>query len=143
LKFWDDHITERVAEPYALKEFRNRWYLIAKDTQVKTFALYRLTGLEITKKHFPYPKDFGVNDMFRHSFGIISSNGSEPQEIILSFSPEQGKYIRTLPLHEHQEAVVDNDEEYRIKLKLCITHDLLMELLSYGEELIIVAPEKP
>src|SRR5690606_31500428 len=41
-KFWDDELTKRNAEPYALKEFKNRWYVLAndlKDNQVKSFAL--------------------------------------------------------------------------------------------------------
>ena len=52
-KFWKDKITVRIVEPYALKEFKNRWYLMAndlKDKRVKSFALDRLSKLEITHK---------------------------------------------------------------------------------------------
>ncbi len=44
-KFWEDEITERTLEPYALKEARNRWYLVGKDlkdNKVKNFALDRI-----------------------------------------------------------------------------------------------------
>jgi len=40
-KYWEDNFTLRTVEPYALKEFKNRWYLLArdlKDQQVKSFA---------------------------------------------------------------------------------------------------------
>jgi predicted DNA-binding transcriptional regulator YafY len=30
-KFWEDIITKRITEPYALKEFKSRWYIMAKD----------------------------------------------------------------------------------------------------------------
>jgi predicted DNA-binding transcriptional regulator YafY len=43
-KFWEDELTVRNASPYALKEFRNRWYVLAKElggNQVKSFALDR------------------------------------------------------------------------------------------------------
>lgn len=143
-KFWEDKLTQRIAEPYALKEFKNRWYILAKDlkdNQVKSFALDRLTNFEITKKKFQFPKDFNVKEHFKASFGIISPNNHKPQEIVLSFEPFQGKYIKSLPLHESQEILKDNDEELRIKLALFITHDFFMEILSYGENVRVIKPD--
>jgi len=143
-KFWEDELTKRNAEPYALKEFRNRWYVLAKDlkdNQVKSFALDRLSDLDITKKQFQLPNDFNVNQHYKYCFGIISPNGHKPEEIELSFDPFQGKYIKTLPLHESQQILIDNEEELRIKLTLFITHDFFMELLSYGENLRVIKPE--
>lgn len=143
-KFWEDKLTKRNVEPYALKEFRNRWYVLAndlKDNKVKSFALDRLSDLDITKKRFQFPDDFNVNRHYKYSFGIISPNGHKPEEIELSFDPFQGKYIKTLPLHESQQILVDNEEELRIKLTLFITHDFFMELLSYGENLRVIKPE--
>lgn len=143
-KYWDDELTNRNAAPYALKEFRNRWYILAndlKDNQVKSFALDRLSELEITKRKFQFPNDFNVTDHYKHCFGIISPNAQKPQEVILSFGHNQGQYIKSLPLHESQQILIDNEEELRIKLNLFITHDFFMELLSYGENLKIIEPE--
>ncbi|MDP4189004.1 MAG: WYL domain-containing protein, partial [Bacteroidota bacterium] len=142
-KYWEDVLTNRRAEPYALKEFRNRWYVLAndlKDSKIKSFALDRLTDLEITTKQFLFPADFDVNEYYRYCFGIISPNAAKPQEVILSFDPFQGKYIKSLPLHQSQEILIDNEEELRIKLTLFITHDFVMELLSYGENVKVLAP---
>lgn len=142
-KFWEDEISQRLAEPYALKEFKNRWYIVAKDSKdsiIKSFALDRLTNLQITNKHYQYPDHFNIEQSYRYCFGIISPNGKEPQEIILSFDPFQGKYIKTLPLHDTQQVLIDNDEELRIKLKLCITLDLIMELLSFGDNMKVLQP---
>jgi predicted DNA-binding transcriptional regulator YafY len=142
-KFWEDKITLRVVEPYALKEFKNRWYVLAndlKDNRVKSFALDRLKELEITNKKFQLPNNFNVNEHFKFSFGIISPNGLEPQEVILSFDPFQGKYIKTLPLHESQIILKDNEKELLIKLTLYITHDFFMEILSFGENVKVVQP---
>jgi predicted DNA-binding transcriptional regulator YafY len=144
-KFWKDKITVRIVEPYALKEFKNRWYLMAndlKDKRVKSFALDRLSKLEITHKKIQLPHNFNVNEHFKFSFGIISPNGDVPQEVILSFKPFQGKYIKTLPLHESQVIITDNEQELRIKLNLHITHDFFMEVLSFGEHVKVIQPEK-
>lgn len=142
-KYWEDKISKRTVEPYALKEFRSRWYIISnelKDNRIKTFALDRLTDLEISKKVFQKPKDFNVNEYFKYSFGIISPNGDKPEEIELSFDSFHGKYIKSLPFHESQQILIDNEKELRIKLTLFITHDFIMELLSYGEHVKIIKP---
>jgi len=143
-KFWEDEITKRIAEPYALKEFRNRWYVLAndlKDNHIKSFALDRLSDLDITKHPFQFPCDFNVNQHYKYCFGIISPNGHKPEDIELSFDPFQGKYIKSLPLHESQQILIDNEKELRIKLTLVITYDFFMELLSYGENLRVIKPE--
>lgn len=143
-KFWEDNISQRITEPYALKEFRNRWYVIAKDLKdgnIKSFALDRLSNLEITNVAFLYPPNYNVEEIYRYCFGIISPNGEKPQEIILSFNSFQGKYIKTLPLHSTQQVIVDNDNELQVKLKLCVTHDFLMELLSFGDNMKVLKPK--
>ncbi len=147
-KFWDEEPTQRILEPLALKEFRNRWYIIGKElnqemvtTQIKTFGLDRISELEITKTKFRYPSDFDAEDQFKHCFGIIGANGDEPKEVVLSFEPVQGKYIKSMPLHESQQVLVDNDKELRIKLFVYTTYDFKMELLSYGENLKVMEPD--
>ena len=143
-KFWEDEMSQRTAEPYALKEFKNRWYLLAddlKDNKVKSFALDRLTELEITRKKFRLPIDFDINEHYKYCFGIISPNEHQPREVILSFDPFQGKYIKTLPLHESQVILKDHEEELLIKLTLFLTHDFLMEILSYGDNVKVIQPE--
>lgn len=143
-KFWEDTPTTRTAQPYALKEFKNRWYVLVrdlKDDNVKTFALDRLTDLEITKKKFLIPKEFSANEYFKHCFGVERPNDAQPQEIILSFDEEQGKYIKTLPLHTSQEIITDTKEELRVKLFVYDTYDLRMELLSFGERVKIISPK--
>jgi predicted DNA-binding transcriptional regulator YafY len=143
-KFWDEEFSQRTVEPLALKEFKNRWYIIAKDSKdntIKSFALDRLSNLEITNQTFLYPANYSIEQSYRFCFGIESPNGKEPQDIILSFDPYQGNYIKTLPLHHTQEILVDNDDELKIKLKLCLTHDFLMELLSFGDNLEVIEPK--
>ncbi|MDN3674298.1 WYL domain-containing protein [Flavobacterium branchiarum] len=143
-KYWEDELTERIVEPYALKEFKNRWYVLSKvlgDDKIKSFALDRLTDLEILNKKFNFPKDFDVNEHYRYCFGIISPNGHQPEDVILSFNAFQGKYIKSLPLHDSQQILIDNEHELRIQLKLFITHDFFMELLSFGENLEVLKPQ--
>ncbi len=142
-KFWEDESTDRIADPLALKEFKNRWYLLAKDHKdnaVKTFGLDRISALEISRTKFKVPAEFDVEKQFRYSFGIISPNDKEPQEIALAFDAFQGKYIKTLPLHHTQQILVDNKDELQVKLKVCVTYDFIQELLSFGDRMKVLQP---
>lgn len=144
MKFWDDEVSERTVEPYGLKEFKNRWYVVAidlKDKKIKSFALDRMKDLDITRRSFEFPVEFNINEHYKYCFGIISPNDLEPQEVILSFDPFQGKYIKTLPLHKTQEILEDTEYDFRIKLKICLTHDFFMELLSFGANMKVIEPK--
>ena len=144
-KFWDDFTTKRTIEPYALKEFSNRWYVMGKDLKdgaIKTFALDRLSDFQILNTAFVYPTNFNIEKHFEFCFGIISPNDEKPQKITLSFDAHQGKYIKTLPLHATQRIIKDMKDELQIELTLCITHDFIMEILSYGDTVEVLGPQR-
>ena len=144
-KFEYDEPTERLVEPLALKEFRGRWYLFArdpKDKRLKTFGLDRILDFASTSTRFDYPLNLDVNEIFHNCFGIFNPYNSKPIDIVLSFEPDQGKYIKTFPIHESQTILEDTEDELRIRLHLYITHDLIMELLSYGETVEVISPTK-
>ena len=144
-KFYDESISHKQVKPFALKEFKNRWYLLAEDVKTnecRTYGLDRISNLIITNKKFTKTKDTNVHDMFKHCFGITSANDVKPVEVVLSFDKEQGKYIKSLPLHDSQEIIKDNKYELQIRLNIFITYEFVMELLSYGSRMKVIKPTK-
>lgn len=142
-KFWDEAPTSRLLKPLALKENRNRWYLIAednKDTRIKTFGLDRISNFSLSDHGYLYPSEINIKDMFQNSFGIINDEDYSVEEIVLSFSKHQAKYIKSLPLHHSQVILFENEKECRIQLTLQPTHDFMMEILSLGKEVEIIEP---
>jgi predicted DNA-binding transcriptional regulator YafY len=142
--FWHEETTGRLVEPYALKEFRYRWYIVGKDlkdNKIKTFGLDRIDEFELTKQPFESP-DFDVNEYYKHCFGIISPNSSAPKKIVLWFNSTQGKFIKSLPLHESQRIIKDDEDGLVVELVLFLTHDLIMELLSYGGNVKVIKPKE-
>ncbi len=145
-KHWEGISKKRILEPYAVKEFRNRWYLLAneqdgKEFLIKTFGLDRITDLDIHTKSFHH-QNVDIDDLFKNSFGIISTQGEEPIKMSLSFDPAQGKYIKSLPLHASQKVLEDNDDQYKIELTLVPTYDFYQELLTHTERLISIEPKE-
>ena len=142
-KFIADTWNEYNVEPLVLKEFRYRWYLLAYDTEdglIKTFGLDRIEALELTSKPVRKYQNFDAKKYFENFYGIVRYN-AEPERIVLSFNPVQGKYIKTVPLHHSQKTLIDNDEELRIELNLVPTEDFIMDLLSHGDRVTVLSPE--
>ncbi|MHC1690437.1 MAG: helix-turn-helix transcriptional regulator [Bacteroidales bacterium] len=143
-RFTDSGPFIRRVEPYALKEFKNRWYLIGKDKKngnIRTYGLDRLEELEITKQKFQYPEGFSHEQHFRYSFGIIIPDDIKPEEVILSFDSMASKYIKSMPLHNSQKILMDSENELIVSLNLCVTFDLVVEILSYAEHVKVIQPQ--
>lgn len=133
----------RLVYPLALKEARNRWYLVVqdpKDSVYKTFGLERISDLEITRKKFDYPKDFNPDAKFKYSFGIIT-DGTKPEKIKLWLSHNLANYVKSLPLHHSQKIISENETECIIELYMSPTYDFVMELLSMGSEIKVLEPK--
>ncbi|UQA76704.1 WYL domain-containing protein [Sphingobacterium siyangense] len=144
-KYYETEVEHRRLYPILLKEVRNRWYVIGQDLDkdsLRIFPLDRILSLEVVKAGKFKAIKVDPETLFEHSFGIILPREDQHiEEVILSYSAFQGKYIKSLPLHHTQEIVVDNEEELRVKLTIYITHDFVMELLSVGAEVKVIAPE--
>lgn len=144
-RFYEDEPERCVVKPFALKEFKYRWYLLAKynkseNQNLKIFALDRISELELSASTFTKEK-LNVEEVFKNSFGIFTTFNEKPVEIVLSFTAFQGKYIKTLPLHHSQEILIDNENELKIKLILVPTYDFVQEILSLGDTVKVISPE--
>lgn len=128
-------------EPYFLKLFRQRWYMIGRrgaEGDIRTYALDRITDLAITPDTFSLPEGLEPADFFGDLFGITSSKG-EVQHVVLSANPVTAKYLRALPLHHTQREEQYSDRSL-IHLDLKITPDFLRELMSLGADIEVIAP---
>ncbi|MGX5820156.1 helix-turn-helix transcriptional regulator [Chitinophaga lutea] len=135
---------EHWVEPYHLREYNHRFYLIGKSQKAKggtvlTFALDRIVNIWPTGKHFD-AKNFDDASYFQHAIGITVSS-EEPEDIILSYTPLQGKYVKTQPLHPSQVILKDDEEECRVGLKIVVNHELIMLLLSSGGRVKVLQPQ--
>lgn len=140
-KYWEGKTDLRTVSPLALKENRQRWYLVGIDSlkaDVRIFALDRIKELEIMKID-SVENEIDVADLFHNSFGVLSPNGEEPINIELTFTAFQAKYIKSLPLH-HSQTVIKDEEKVVFGMYIVPTFDFIMELLSFGDSLLDIKP---
>ncbi|HCX99501.1 MAG TPA: hypothetical protein DG754_05110, partial [Bacteroidales bacterium] len=130
-------------QPYLLKEYQNRWYvfgIVEGLGDFRTFGIDRIENLMLTAEKFV--RDDGLNPLekFKNTIGLVYSN-STIQRVVLSFTPQQGKYIQTLPLHTSQQVLIDNDKETRISIDVIPNYELTQHILKHGDRVKVIEPE--
>jgi predicted DNA-binding transcriptional regulator YafY len=138
-----DAPTEHLVEPYHLREYLNRFYLVANSLgtpsgRILTFGLDRIVNIWATGKSFD-PPHFDDTEYFGHVLGI-STPDLKPQWIELSFTSQQGKYIKSQPIHHSQQILKETKTQLLIRMKLAVNHELMMLLLSYGSAVKVIKP---
>jgi predicted DNA-binding transcriptional regulator YafY len=142
-KYLDNGITERVLEPYAIKLLKGQWYLVGKlenEIDLKTFGLDRIHNLRLLNQKFRKDKSLNIKEKFKHSFGIYSSEEYPIEDVLLAFDVADGNYLKVVPLHDTQEIIEETEDKIIIKLKLRITEDFIMALLSRSWSLQVLEP---
>lgn len=130
-------------QPYFVKVFRQRWYVIGYASAyngIRTYSIDRFENIEVTKESFEYPSDFIPEEYFDGCFGIMYSN-LPCESVVLKVSSVQAGYFKTLPLHETQKTVSDTETHTVFKYEMKITNDLIKEILSYGADVEVISPQ--
>lgn len=141
-KFYEKQPDVYSFQPYGLKEFLGRWYvvgLLKGETNVIKFGVDRIVDLKIADKKFKINKEIDLTTYFSRMIGIIDEGGDR-EPVVLSFTPFQANYIRTLPLHWSQKEILTNEKEVQFEYYLLLNHELMQKILSYGAEVKVIKP---
>ena len=131
-------------EPYCVKLFEQRWYMLGKSEgfdELRLYALDRIKALEPTERKFTLPKKFDAEKFFADHYGIIVDDEEfDVGPVALKVDSWQSKYLRTLPLHHTQVEVERNDEYSIFEYRLCPSFDFRQKILSMGATTEVLAP---
>lgn len=144
--YWRNDHHDHTVEPYCVKLFRQRWYVLAKvsDGDRKLiFSLDRMSNCQKSEESFDFPDDFDAYTYFENCFGIVPAENQQPQHIRIKASTGQANYIRDLPLKEGRQEEVEKNDKYSIfDLYLNTTFDLEQEILWQGENVEVLEPKE-
>ena len=131
---------ETTLSPYALKLFRQRWYLLAYTGRyVATYALDRMLSVEISDETFEMPENFSPAEFFAEYYGITADNTPMAHVVIRTYG-NFANYVRTLPLHSSQKEIEHTDEYAVFSYDIRPSVDFVLELMSHGESLEVLEP---
>jgi len=135
---------DTVVSPYLLKEYNNRWFLIAYDhnrERIQNYGLDRIWNLVIGNLGYFTDPNFDPGTYFENIIGVSIPIDKNLEEIVLEALPEQAKYIRTKPIHSSQKILEESDDRTIFSLKLIPNYELTSLILSFGEKVKVLSPE--
>lgn len=139
--FGKDSYSERVY-PYHLKQFNDRWYLIAQAVGYDSlghYALDRIEGFE--EISIPYKEsDVDFEEYFDDVIGVTVPEHLEPVDVVMRVSNNRFNYIKTKPLHLSQRVISEDKNHTTISINVKITKELIALIHSFGPDIEIVSP---
>lgn len=133
-----------VVHPWYIKQYNNRWFLMAYDAEadrISNYALDRIQNFNVEEDVAYIPnKEVDFEHYFDDVFGVtIPPPDVEKIRVLLQFSKKQYPYIVSKPLHHSQEIV---DAENRIlAVEVRPTYEFTQLILSFGFDVKVLEPE--
>lgn len=134
--------SRREVSPQRLVYYRNNWYLDAwchlrKD--IRAFALDSLRRAEILEKKAKEVPARKLDAVLGAGYGIFS--GRELRWATLRFTPERARWVAGERWHPQQRGRLLADGGYELKLPYTQDPELLMDILKFGSDCAVLAPE--
>ena len=134
----------QTVHPYYVRQYNNRWFLLALDDEHQYISILGLDSILSLKvnESVPFVKNTDID--FSHYFddvmGVTIPKDEVKKEcIILRFTKKQFPYVVSKPLH-HSQQILDEDE-----CILCIevrpTYELQGQILSFGSDVEVLSPD--
>lgn len=142
--YWRNNSNTFTVEPYCVKLFKQRWYMLARSPyydKLLIYALDRILDLEIIpNEKFRMPDSFNAEEYFGEYYGVIIDEDLDVETVKLKVSAGHANYLRSLPLHDTQQEFQMTNEYSIFELKVPPTFDFCQEILRNGEEIEVLEP---
>lgn len=142
--FWSNAENTFRVEPYCLKLFHQRWYLLGHSIEideVRVYALDRITDCHLTKLSFRMPEKFDCEAYFSEYYGVFTDSSVKPEIIKLRVDGVTCNYLRSLPLHHSQQEIETVDDHCIFQYFLRPTNDFINELVSMSPDAKVIFPK--
>ena len=144
-KFDGEHQCTLHIQPYALKVYNRRWYILGyvKEREaIWHIALDRVMNLIAINKKFELPENFDARKYYSNFTGVYVDENMSLEKVKIRVFGTQVDYLRSLPLHKSQAEVYTKYREYSdFTYRVCITPELITQLLAMGDHVEVLEPE--
>ncbi len=134
-----------VYSPYLLKEYRNRWFLIAKPhkrSELITLALDRIVDfMEMTPKDFIPYEGIDFERYFSDVIGVTKAPTNRANKVILWVEKKHAPYVLTKPIHQSQQLMQEDETGIIIRIDVVLNFELEREILGFGEQIKVLSPK--
>lgn len=125
----------------------HKWYLFGWDTArraIRTFALSRMGGIEVTPVRYRRPEKFDLAEVLRGAFGVHSGQPGTEVVVRVRFDAWAARLVREHQWHPSQsleeDAAADGSQGLVLVLRLGGLEEIRRWILSWGEHAEVLAP---
>jgi len=142
--YYSEQEQSRSLLPVYLKEYKNRWYLLAykfEEKKIKTYALDRIKKLKVFEKICEEEINFDPLYYFEHSFGITTPD-VPVEKVVLRFNQNEAAYIKSLKIHPTQEIIAETNEYLTISIHVTLSYELFEYILGKSPDVKVISPKE-
>jgi predicted DNA-binding transcriptional regulator YafY len=136
-------VSERVVHPYHIMPYVRSWQLIAhceRRDEVIMFKVDRIREATLLDERYRIPDDFNLDDYLGATWGLMRGEAGEPEDVVLRFEPEAGRWVAEEYWHPSQQVEEQPDGSVLFKLHIAITPEFVNWLLYYGSRVEVLEP---
>ena len=130
-----------IVSPYYLKQYNNRWYLLARRNGYSKLGNYPLDRIiSFRNAGVPFEEcEIDFEEYFEDVIGVTVPD-DENQIVELWLASDQLNYVETKPLHGSQKIIYRDEKGGIVRYDLKLNYELEQKILSFGEKVKVLAP---
>ena len=151
-KYGDDEPRHMTFEPYCIKLFKQRWYILGhfhRDTtadrpEVDYFGVFsfdRILNMSLTDDKFQIKPGFNAQAYFEECFGVLVNDDTEVQRIVIRVFGDERYYVKDLPIHKSQREIGQGENYTDFELFMRPTIDLSTHFVSRSYLIKVLEPQ--
>ena len=151
-KYGDDEPRHLTFEPYCIKLFKQRWYILghfhrnatADRPEVDYFGVFsfdRILNMSLTDEKFQMDPSFNAQAYFEECFGVLVNDDTVAQRIVIRVFGDERFYVRDLPIHKSQREIGQGDDYTDFELFMRPTVDLSTHFISRSFLIKVLEPQ--
>lgn len=151
-KYGRDLPKSLIFEPYCIKLFRQRWYVLghfhrdATEEQEEQdffgiFSFDRILHMSLTEEKFVIDPDFDAQAYFDDVWGVVANDATAMERVVVRAYGRERFYIRDLPLHKSQREIGQGEDFADFELHLRPTLDFSGHIMSRAGWLKVISPQ--
>ena len=151
-KYGDTQPRDLDFEPYCLKLFRQRWYVLGhfyrevpdglSDDYFGMFSFDRILEMKLTDVKFKIDSSFDAEEYFSECYGVLVNDDTQAKKVVIRVYGYEQYYLKDLPLHHSQHEIGHGEDYTDYELFLRPTPDFISHLLSLGTQIKVLAPQR-
>lgn len=136
--------SQRVIRPYHIMPYVRSWQLIAyceNRQDVIMFKADRIQKATLLDAAYEIEGGFDLDAYMGDAWGVIRAVDMQPEEVVLHFTPDAGRWVAEEYWHKSQRVEERTDGSVIFRLNIAVTPDFVNWILYYGSKVEVISPD--